>query len=141
MKMSMMQWQDSFSVGVTAMDVQHRQLVAMVNQLYEAMRMGKGDLVVKTLLPNLAQYTRSHFNTEEKLMHDVDFPGIAAHQAEHHKLSQEVGDLLDRIKAGKMVATVTLATFLKDWLTKHILGHDMQYGKFIATHQLVGAGK
>ncbi len=139
--MAMMEWQDSFSVGITAMDLQHRQLVAMVNQLYEAMQTGKGDVVVKTLLPNLAQYTRSHFNTEEKLMHDVGFPGIAAHQAEHVKLNLQVSDLLDRVKAGKMVATVSLATFLKDWLTKHILGNDMQYGKFIASHQLVGAGK
>lgn len=138
--MTMMEWQDGFSVGVTAMDMQHKQLVAMVNQLYEAMRAGKGDLVVKTLLPNLAQYTRSHFNAEEKLMHDADFPGIGTHQAEHYKLAQQVAELLERVKTGKMVATVSLATFLKDWLTSHILGCDMQYGKFIA-RQLVGAGR
>jgi len=138
--MAMMEWQDSFSVGVTAMDLQHKQLVAMVNQLFDAMRAGKGDLVVKTLLPNLASYTRSHFNAEEKLMHEAGFPDIAAHQAEHHILSQQVSDLLERIKAGKMVATVSLATFLKNWLTSHILDTDMQYGKFIAGRKLVAVG-
>lgn len=137
--MAMMEWQDKFSVGVTAMDLQHKQLVAMVNQVYEAMRTGKGELAAKTLLPSLAQYTRSHFNAEEKLMHEVDYPQIAAHQAEHFKLAQQVSELLEKVKAGKMVATVSIATFLKDWLTSHILGCDMQYAKFIASRQLVGA--
>ena len=56
------------------MDIQHKQLVAMVNQLYEAMQMSKGDAVVKTILPALVLYTKIHFTAEEKLMKDVGFP-------------------------------------------------------------------
>ncbi|MGH2271304.1 bacteriohemerythrin [Anaerohalosphaeraceae bacterium U12dextr] len=139
--MGFIQWQDSFSVGVPAMDIQHKQLVAMVNQLYEAMRTSKGDAVVQTILPSLVQYTKTHFNSEEKLMHEAGYPDIAAHQALHHKLAMQVGDLMDKIKSGKMVPTVSVATFLKDWLVNHIQGQDKHYGAFIAQHQLVGAAR
>jgi hemerythrin len=132
MTVAMMEWQDSFSVGITAMDIQHKQLVAMVNQLYEAMRTSKGDVVVKTILPSLVQYTKSHFASEEKVMKDAGFPGLAAHQAIHQQLTKQATDLLEKIKTGKMVPTVSLASFLKDWLINHIQGQDKQYGKHIA---------
>ena len=131
--MGMMEWKDEFSVGVTAMDIQHKQLVAMVNQLYEAMRMSKGDAVIGTILPSLVLYTKSHFAAEEKLMKDTGFPGLAAHQVLHQQLTRQAGELLEKLKAGKMVATVSLATFLKDWLVNHIQGQDKQYGKHIAS--------
>ena len=139
--MVMVQWQDSFSVGVTAMDIQHKQLVAMVNQLYEAMRLSKGDAIIGTILPSLAQYTKTHFAAEEKVMKDAGFPGLAAHQAIHHKLTHQVNDLLEKIKAGRMVPTVSLASFLKDWLVNHIQGQDKQYGDFIAGKKCVGAAR
>ncbi len=139
--MAFIQWQNSYSVGVPAMDIQHKQLVALINQLYEAMRTGQGDLAMQNILPALAQYTRTHFNSEEKLMHEVGYPDIAAHQALHFKLAGQVGDLLDKYKSGKVVTAVSMATFLKDWLMNHIEGHDKRYAAFIAEHQLVGAGR
>lgn len=139
--MAFIQWQDSFSVGVPAMDIQHKQLVAMVNQLYEAMRTSKGDAAVQTILPTLVQYTKTHFNAEEKLMHEAGYPDIAAHQALHHKLAMQVSDLMDKFKSGKMVATVSVVTFLKDWLVNHIQGQDKLYGAYIAQRQLVGAAR
>jgi len=74
-------------------------------------------------------------------MHDAGYPNIAAHQALHHKLAQQVNDLMDKFKSGKMVPTVSVATFLKDWLINHIQGQDKQYGAFIAQRQLVGAAR
>jgi len=139
--MAFMQWQDSYSVGVPAMDIQHKQLVALINQLYEAMRTGKGEAAMQNILPALVQYTKTHFNSEEKFMHDAGYPNIAAHQALHHKLAQQVNDLMDKFKSGKMVPTVSVATFLKDWLINHIQGQDKQYGAFIAQRQLVGAAR
>jgi hemerythrin len=137
--MAMMEWKDEYSVGVTAMDNQHKQLVSLVNQLYDAMRQAKGDAVIGTILPSLVLYTKSHFAAEEKIMKDADFPGLAAHQALHHQLTKQAGELLEKIKAGKMVPTVSLATFLKDWLVNHIQGQDKQYGKHIASLQTSGA--
>jgi hemerythrin-like metal-binding protein len=139
--MAFVQWQDSYSVGITAIDLQHKQLIAMINQLAEAMRQGKGDAVVQSILPSLVQYSKTHFNSEEKLLCDVGYPQLAAHQAIHHKFVQHIGDLVEKVKGGKMVATVSVATFLKDWLVNHILVQDKQYAAYIAQRQPVGAAR
>jgi hemerythrin len=137
--MAMMEWKDEYSVGVTAMDNQHKQLVSMVNQLYEAMRQSKGDAVIGSILPSLILYTKSHFAAEEKIMKYAEFPGLAAHQALHQQLTKQANELMEKIKAGKMVATVSVAKFLKDWLVNHIQGQDKQYGRHIASLQATAA--
>jgi hemerythrin-like metal-binding protein len=63
------------------------------------------------------------------------FPGLGAHQALHQQLTKQAGELMEKIKAGKMVLTVSLASLLKDWLVNHIQGQDKQYGKHIANLQ------
>jgi len=35
-------------------------------------------------------------------------------------------------RSGKRISTLELSSFLKDWLTKHILQEDRQYGKALA---------
>ena len=74
-----------------------------------------------------------------KLMKDTGFPGLAAHQTIHQQLTKQASELLEKLKAGKMVPTVSLASFLKDWLVNHIQGQDKQYGKHIASLQTAGA--
>ena len=40
--MPLMTWTDRMSVGVAVLDEDHRKLVAMVNELYDAMQAGQG---------------------------------------------------------------------------------------------------
>lgn len=40
--MPIIQWNDSLPVGVDAMDLQHKKLVNLINQLFDAMKEGKG---------------------------------------------------------------------------------------------------
>ena len=57
----------------------------------------------------------------------------------HQQLTKQASELLEKLKAGKMVATVSLTSFLKDWLINHIQGQDKQYGTFISNQKTVGA--
>ena len=129
--MALISWNDTFSVGISEMDTQHKRLVDMINQLYEAMSGGKGDNVLADILNGLVTYTRTHFAAEEKLMQKYGFPGFAQHKKLHDELTQKVTELNDKVRNGKMVPSVSLGSFLKDWLTRHIQQEDMQYGRFI----------
>lgn len=133
----MFEWNDAFSVNVPAMDNQHKRLVNMVNQLYSAMQSGKGDLMVRQVLEQLVMYTKTHFAAEEDLMRKVGFPGLQTHQAEHRDMTDKAQQMINSLKAGKMVATVSLASFLKEWLINHIQKEDRQYGVHIQNHQCV----
>lgn len=44
--MAFINWSDKLSVGVQQMDMQHKRLVELINELYEAMNSGKGNDVL-----------------------------------------------------------------------------------------------
>ena len=48
--MSLIKWNDSFSVNVVKVDQEHKKLIAMVNDLTDAMKAGKGKDVLGKIL-------------------------------------------------------------------------------------------
>jgi len=129
--MALINWSDELSVNIAEMDKEHKQLVAMINELHEAMSSGKGKDVLGNVLGRLVDYTKFHFAAEEKLMSSNQYPGYLNQKAEHDKLTKQVIDIKARLDAGNMVVTVEVMTFLKDWLTKHIMGLDKKYSSFL----------
>ena len=124
-------WTDKYSVGIQEVDDQHKRLVELVNDLYEAMTAGRGSEVLGTVFNTLLAYTRTHFAEEEKLMQQCGFPGFSEHKQLHERLTQQVIDLGEQFREGKSSLTVHVATFLKDWLVKHIQGTDRKYVPFL----------
>lgn len=129
--MALLTWNDRLSVGIREMDQQHKRLVDLINQLYDAMGMGKGDNVKSVVLNDLLTYTRVHFAAEERLMEKHAYPHFARHKQLHDELTEQVLHLNERLETGQMVASVTLANFLRDWLQTHITQEDKKYGQFI----------
>ncbi len=129
--MALVEWNETLSVGIPEMDQQHKKLVNLVNQLYDAMHLGKGDEVKNTVLNDLITYSKVHFTAEERLMQQYGYPDFAGHKRLHDDLAAQAAQLKRRLDAGQMVASVTLANFLRDWLKKHITQVDKKYGQFI----------
>lgn len=134
----MFQWTDVMSVGVASMDHQHKQLFQLINQLYEAMQAGKGDQLIQDILMKLSGYTRTHFAAEEEILRKIRYPGLNSQIALHKAFVDKVGQMTRDVKGGKKIATVSLATFLKDWLVTHIQKEDRQYGLYIQHQNLAG---
>ena len=127
--MALITWSDKLSVGVKSIDDQHKKLVTLLNQLHDGMMAGKGKEVVGIVLKGLVDYTATHFKYEEDLFARTGYPDAAAHKQEHAELVQKVIEIQKKYEtAGPSVLTIQVMNFLKDWLTKHILGVDMRYG-------------
>jgi hemerythrin len=129
--MPLMTWSANISVGVGEMDAQHQKLVAMVNQLHEAMAGGKGNEAIGPILTGLVDYTKSHFAAEERLMAAHGYPNLPAHKVEHENLVKQVGEIVAKFKAGKTMISVSVMNFLKDWLMNHINRTDKAYGAYL----------
>lgn len=129
--MAFMDWRDSFSVGVSAMDAQHQKLVGLINLLADAMQAGKGNQVIGPVLTELVAYTQTHFTDEEQLMARHGYLELDTHKIEHRNLTHQVGDFEKQFSAGKIAVSIGLMNFLKDWLTHHIQGSDKRYGAFL----------
>lgn len=133
--MPLMNWNDSFSVGIAAVDSDHKKLVEMVNNLFDGVREGKGTDAVGAVLDDLIAYTVEHFNREEKMFASCGYPDAASHKQQHEDLKQQVLAIQGKFHDGTS-KTLTLDTmnFLKDWLTNHIRGSDQKYGPFLTSH-------
>jgi len=129
--MAFFAWSDGYSVGIRDIDEQHKKLVTLVNQLYEAMQGGKASDVLGTILGELIRYTKYHFSAEEKLMETHAYPELAAHKQEHMDLTEKVIELENKFKAGKVTISLEVGKFLKEWLLRHIQGTDKKYGPYL----------
>lgn len=128
--MGLIRWEDRYSVKISKFDQQHQQLVGLINQLYEAMKVGKGQIELGKILEELVDYTRKHFASEEALMLKHAYPQYAEHKASHDRLTQQVIEFKNQYHAGKIGLSVQMMNFLKEWLVNHILDEDKAYSTF-----------
>jgi hemerythrin-like metal-binding protein len=112
-------------------DGQHQDLVRMVNELHDAIVSNTHKTIMAPMLDKLTRYTLQHFTAEEGLMARVKYPGLAAHRRKHEDLARQAKDIVEQYRSGKLVLSITLSTFLADWLRHHIKEDDMAVVRFI----------
>jgi hemerythrin-like metal-binding protein len=87
---TLLTWNHACTVGVRAMDDQHGILMDTMNDLRLALVRGSGREQVSELLDRLIEFTRMHFWSEEQLMEQHGFPGLAEHRAEHQRMLAQI---------------------------------------------------
>jgi hemerythrin-like metal-binding protein len=122
--MPFVDWNDDFSFGQPDIDEQHRRLLALINELYDAVEAGRGKLVVEKTLEDLLQYITTHFKYEEGLLLQARSPNYKEHKEEHDLLTRQVLDILSHYHNEQRKSDVLSAEvleLLKVWLFHHIL--------------------
>ncbi len=77
----------------------------------------------------LRDYTENHFTLEERYMEELEYPGLAEHVESHNRFRQEIEELMGQELDPEFRDLV--ATFLTEWLTRHVFGIDKQLEEFI----------
>lgn len=129
--MSLFVWSDRYSVGIKKIDDQHKVLVDILNELFEAMTQKKGEQAIAKIIRNLVGYTRSHFSTEEMLLKQYAYPDYDAHKKIHDEFVQKIDKFQKDFQAGKLSLTTEMSSFLRNWLINHISGEDKKYASFL----------
>lgn len=120
--MKKMVWTDAFSVGVPLMDEQHKRLIEMINALADASEA----VCVFDIIMRMYSYADEHFLAEEALMRRHDYGGRDEHIAAHRNFRSKATDLADRDYT-QGVARREVFSYLREWLSEHILKVDMAY--------------
>jgi hemerythrin len=129
--MALIEWSDELSVGIPAIDEQHKELVGIVNDLHAAMLRREGRQALEETFGKLIDYTGRHFATEEALFDEHEYPDAAAHKEQHAMLSEKVGELREQFESGNVTITIEVMEFLRDWLRTHIAVSDRRYVPFL----------
>jgi hemerythrin-like metal-binding protein len=94
--MSLITWKDEFSVGVAAVDLEHRERIS------------------------------AHFALEEKIMRKADYDGFATHKHDHERLLDELLDVIDSVDDAGRYDRPGLSRDLDRWFSGHFRTHDAQ---------------
>jgi hemerythrin len=124
-------WNDSYSVGLTSMDNQHKKLFDLINKLYDAMGAGKGQEAVGPAIKEMLDYTKTHFTAEERILERHNYPGLAEQKKQHGIYIQKVTDFQQKAQANSLTLSFEASQFLKEWLLNHIQVIDKQYSDFL----------
>ena len=121
-------WTPAMSVGVEALDTDHKMLVGLINQLGDAIAANEADAIVASIINGLVDYTEYHFGREEAMMGAAGYAELASHIAIHQGIIEALQRLRDAYAGGfRDGIERRLLDFMRDWLTGHILGEDMKY--------------
>jgi len=136
-------WDPKLDTGIEVIDIQHRRIVAYVNQLEVAIQ--SGDRVqVGQVIEQLVDYTQSHFGFEEAMMEEAGYKFLKPHQKVHELFVRRVTDFTIRAAKGEDVAK-DLHSVLTKWLLNHIASEDHDYSKqvlqMLARQDAAASGK
>ncbi len=125
--MALFNWDSKLSVNVEEIDAQHKKLVQMINELNDAMKDRKSKEILNNIIHGLIEYTGSHFLTEEKYFDEFEYPEASVHKKEHNDFVKKVSKFENDFNEGRLLLSIDIMEFLKDWLVNHIQGSDKKY--------------
>jgi hemerythrin len=124
-------WDASYSVNVKKCDADHQKLFYLINTLHEAMKSGQGRTIIAGIVHELEWYTQTHFLTEEDLLQRARYPDLDDHRFQHQKFVAQVKQFREDLDARGTANSITVLTFLKDWLASHIKQSDKKYSEHL----------
>jgi hemerythrin len=126
-----MEWNSSWVVGIREVDAQHKNLVSLVNGLYDAMSRGEGKKILRPILAELVKYTKAHFAAEEDIMRRTGYREFVPHKQEHDRFTAQALEFQRNFENGSVLISGQVLDFLRVWLRDHILGTDKKYVPFL----------
>lgn len=130
--MAFMEWNEELSVGVQAMDADHKNLVGILNELHEGIVSGADRKALGFVMERLILCTKDHLAREERLLAQAGYPDADDHHKVHDLVIGKVLIAQANFRMGSTaVLTEEVMLFLKDWISDHILGSDKDYGPFL----------
>jgi hemerythrin len=131
------EWQESLSIGVLEVDIQHKLLFDKFNAFLlacENQTESESDGIFR-LFWFLEAYAITHFNEEEKLMQRVAYPDYLKHREKHLAFAADVTKLKEQLRTeGATLPLInTMTMFITNWLVEHISTMDRAIGRFVNT--------
>lgn len=132
--MTLLQWKDHYSVGIAAVDHEHKELIELINRLYDEL-MAKGEaLTASAFFGDLIAAISAHFALEERFMREHGYDQLPQHKEDHERLLDEIHDLMDEFDRNEMASREDLAARLDAWFSRHFETHDARLHKAFGPH-------
>jgi hemerythrin len=125
-----MEWSEDFESGLIDIDAQHRGIFERIKRTHQLDNQADR-AAIREIIVELKRLTSFHFDCEECLMAEYEYPDAAKHLAEHDNLLDEVQSYEDN----GVFSTRQLALVLSNWLISHTMMEDRQLALYVLQHR------
>jgi hemerythrin len=117
------EWDTRYETGIPEIDAAHRELVNLINEVFESMATGHSKDIFG-VLDQLQAYASSHFSQEVAYMEQTAYPYKDQHVWAHEKFIRRLKKFQDQKDENPMILTIRVAVYLNEWLQKHLFEED-----------------
>ncbi|MBF0266349.1 MAG: bacteriohemerythrin [Gammaproteobacteria bacterium] len=128
--MEKINWTNEYSVGVKALDDQHKEIIRLINTLIEGSNDTVDSAITFNVLTEMMTYAQKHLDFEENLLEQHHYFDLMNHAAKHVRYLEKVAKFSFGTMARDENIPKDLLEFLQNWWLHHILEEDMQYKAF-----------
>jgi len=131
--MALLEWKSSHSVGVEAVDHEHRELIDLINTLHDRL-MGKSDPEsIKAFFGDLLAGITAHFALEERFMREHGYDQLRQHKGDHEHLLDEIREIMEDFEVNQQ-GNEALSMRLERWFARHFETHDARLHHRLGAH-------
>ena len=126
----MLTWSSDYQINHQQIDNEHQSLFELLNKFYQGLSDGSSKEKLARLIKGLLDYAKVHFSNEEAYMLSINFPGRDAHKKEHEAFIKKASEFYAKYMDGKLILSLEVTNFIKNWITHHIKTEDRKYAEF-----------
>ena len=120
-------WTRQLRVGNTTLDLEHKNLIGMVNSIEHAVNT-RDCTALLCRLKQLMGWMQAHFTNEEQFAQTINMP-FDQHKLSHQYLLKDILQTMNELEAKRGIWTEHVMEyypqFLREWLIEHITKEDM----------------
>lgn len=120
-------WSEKYSVGIDKFDHQHKQIILLINKMFDSPEVKVNSNLISDTLTTMTQYSLSHFIEEEAYLKENGYDDFENHKNKHHEFLVKTMKLNQATMLCVNEVPGKLLNYLKEWWTFHILYEDMKY--------------
>ncbi len=132
--MTLLRWKDGYSVGIDAVDHEHKELIELINRLHDAAASRRSREAVLAFFGDLFKAISAHFALEERFMRERNYAQLQSHKQDHERLLDEIRDIMDDFEEGEELDDFALAQSLDAWFSRHFETHDARLHNALGDH-------
>ncbi|MCK8826765.1 bacteriohemerythrin [Natroniella acetigena] len=132
-----MLWKEKYKIGIEKVDQQHKEIFNRLNNFLNVVRndeemKSKLEEIEKTL-DFMGQYVVVHFDSEEKVQQEYNYPHYEEHKEVHDRFKEEIINFKQEFEADKYNEDLVMefSGRLLTWLINHVADEDQKIADYI----------
>ena len=128
--MTLIRWQDSFNLGIPEIDLEHEELVDLINVVHARSADPNGRTGIDDALGQIVARVSAHFANEERTMLALEFAEYWTHKDHHDQLLDQLSGIIAQYEVKRDLDADTLSQRLESWFIVHFRTFDARFHRF-----------